>query len=241
MGILEEVPTNEPTLWMHRMVVVRKQNGSPRRTVDMQRLNDASLRHTHPVLSPYLKAMTVPKNSYKTVTDAWEGYHSVPLDKESSKLTSFVTPFGCYRYLTNPQGNHISGDAYNKRFDMVTANVKDVQRQVDDSLLWKPTVAECFAHTAEYLTLLGNNGILQNPAKFQFCKQEVDWSGFRISSDGVRPMPHISQAIRDFPAPINRTDMRSFMALAQQVSYATAVAPRLLPFRELLKDSVPWF
>ena len=241
LGILEEVPTNEPTLWMHRMVVVRKQNGSPRRTVDMQRLNDASLRHTHPVLSPYLKAMTVPKNSYKTVTDAWEGYHSVPLDKESSKLTSFVTPFGCYRYLTNPQGNHVSGDAYNKRFDMVTANVKDVQRQVDDSLLWKPTVAECFAHTAEYLTLLGNNGILQNPAKFQFCKQEVDWSGFRISSDGVRPMPHISQAIRDFPAPINRTDMRSFMALAQQVSYATAVAPRLLPFRELLKDSVPWF
>ena len=60
MGILEKVPANEPTVWLHRMVVVRKQNGSPRRTVDMQRLNDASLRHTHPVLSPYLKAMTVP-------------------------------------------------------------------------------------------------------------------------------------------------------------------------------------
>ena len=241
LGILEEVPANEPTLWMHRMVVVRKHDGSPRRTVDMQKLNDASLRHTHPVTSPYLKAMTVPKNAYKTVTDAWEGYHSVLLDKESSKLTSFVTPFGCFRYLTNPQGNHVANDAYNKRFDSVTAHVQDVERQVDDSLLWKPTITECFSHTAEYLTLLGNNGILQNPAKFQFCKQEVDWSGFRISSDGVRPMPHISQSIRDFPTPINRTDMRSFMALAQQVSYATAVAPRLLHFRELLRDKVPWF
>ena len=30
------------------------------------------------------------------------------------------------------------------------------------------------------------------------------------------------------------------MALAQQVSYATAVAPCLLPFRELLRDKVPW-
>jgi hypothetical protein len=29
MGILEKVPINEPTLWMQRMVVVRKQNGSP--------------------------------------------------------------------------------------------------------------------------------------------------------------------------------------------------------------------
>jgi hypothetical protein len=156
----------------------------------MQRLNDASLRHTHPVLLPNLKAMTVPKNSYKTMTDAWEGYHSVPLDKESSKLTSFVTPFGCYRYLTNPHGNHVSGDAYNKRFDMVNANVKDVQRQVDDSLLWKPTVAECFADTAEYLTLLGNNGILQNSTKFQFCKQEVDWScPTSASPSGTSPHP----------------------------------------------------
>ena len=58
--------------------------------------------------------MTVPKGSYKTVTDAWEGYHSIPLDTVSSKL---------YRYLTNPQGNHLSGD------------VQKVLRQVNDSLL----------------------------------------------------------------------------------------------------------
>ena len=127
---MEEVPANEPTVWLHRMVVVRKQNGSPRRIVDMQRLNYASLHHTHPVLSPYLKAMTVPKNSYKTVRDAWEGYYSVPLDKESSRLTSFITQFGCYRYLANPLGNHVSGDAYNIRVNIVTAHVQDVQRQV---------------------------------------------------------------------------------------------------------------
>ena len=63
------------------------------------------------------------------------------------------------------------------------------------------------------LTVRGNTTrqLLQNPTKFQFCKQEVDWSGFRITKDGVKPMPHISQSIRDFPTPINRTDMRSFL------------------------------
>ena len=100
--------------------------------------------YTHPVTSPYLKAMTVAMNSYNTVTDAWEGYHSVPLDKESSKLTSFVTPFD--KYLTNPKGNHVYGNAYNKRFDMRFD--MDVHRQVDDSLLWKSTVADCFFRTA---------------------------------------------------------------------------------------------
>ena len=43
--------------------------------------------------------MGVPKGSYRTMTDAWEG---AQLDTKSSKLTQFVTPFGSYRYLTNP-------------------------------------------------------------------------------------------------------------------------------------------
>ena len=197
----------------------------------MQKLNAAYLRQTHLVLPPYQKAMLGPIHMYKTVTNTWKGYHSVPLDKESSKLTQFVTPFGCYRYLTNPQGNHVWGDAYNKRFDMVTAAVPNVCRQVDDSLLWQPTITESFNHTAEYLTLLGRNGILRNPVKFQFCLKQVDWSGFRLGEDTVTPMPIFSRAIRDFPTPVNRTDLRSFMALVQQVSYATAVAPKLRLFR----------
>ena len=69
---------------------------------------------TSPFLAPFNKAMIVPQGAYKTGTEAWERYHSVLLDKESNKLTTFVTPFGLYRYLTNPQGNHVSGDAYNK-------------------------------------------------------------------------------------------------------------------------------
>ena len=104
MGIITPVKHNEAVTWQHRMVVVRKQNGKPRRTVDMQRLNDATFRHTHPLLSPYQKAMSVPSNTYKTVTDAWEGYHGVPLDHESSLMTRFITPFGAYRYLRGPQG-----------------------------------------------------------------------------------------------------------------------------------------
>ena len=79
------------------MVVVRKKSGLPRRTVDMQALNECTLRLTHPLTSPYLKAMSVPSNRYKTVMDAWEGYHAIPLDEESSKLTRFITPFGAYR------------------------------------------------------------------------------------------------------------------------------------------------
>ena len=50
---------------------------------------------------------------------------------------------------------------------------------------------------------------IQNPEKFQFCQREVHWSGFTIGKDSVRPMPHITKAIRHFPVPVNKTDLRS--------------------------------
>ena len=68
----------------------------------------------------------------------------------------------------------------------------------------------------------------------------MNWAGFVIEDDSVKPMPHLTGAIRKLPTPKNRTDLQSFMALVQQVNYATAVAPLLLSFRTLLKDDVLW-
>ena len=82
---------------------------------------------------------------------------------------------------------------------------------------------------------MGRNGILQNPAKFQFFQKQEDWSGLRIGENTVTLITHISGAVRDFPTPVNRTDLRSFMALAQQISYA----PKRIPFRVLLKETTP--
>ena len=62
---------------------------------------------------------------------------------------------------------------------------------------------------------------------------------FRIGKKTVTPMRHISGAVRDFPTAVNRTDLRSFVALAKQISYTMAVVPELIPFRELLKETNP--
>ena len=98
-----------------------------------------------------------------------------------------------------------------------------------------------FQHVAEYLTLCGQNGIIQNPDKFTFCEKTVDWAGFRLGPDGVRPLPSNADAIRSFPTPRNVTDIRSFMALVNQVSAFHATQPQLLPFRDLLKKDTPFY
>lgn len=46
LGVIEPVPIGEPVEWCHRMVVTRKPDGSPRRTVDLSPLNKHCRRET---------------------------------------------------------------------------------------------------------------------------------------------------------------------------------------------------
>ena len=74
------------------MVVVAKKNGQPRYTVDFQRLNARYLRETHHTPAPFDMVSGVPVHSFKTVADAFWGFHQVELQEESKHLTTFITP-----------------------------------------------------------------------------------------------------------------------------------------------------
>ena len=87
---------------------------------------------------------------------------------------------------------------------------------------------------------MGENGILQNPDKFVFGKKEVEWAGFLITSNAFKPLPRDTKAIRSFPTPGNIKDMRSFMALLQQVAYCYAISPKVARLRHLLKPTEQW-
>ena len=115
LKVIEPVPIGTPTTWCHKMVVVAKKSGKPRRTVDLQPLNKHAIRETHHTESPFHLARAVPPNTLKTVMDAWNGYHSIPLHEQDRHYTTFITPKGQFCYCVAPQGYVSSGDAYTRR------------------------------------------------------------------------------------------------------------------------------
>lgn len=36
--------------------------------------------------------------TWKSVVDAWNGYHSIPLRETDKHLTTFIAPFGLFQY-----------------------------------------------------------------------------------------------------------------------------------------------
>ena len=240
LGVIEPVPIGEPVTWCHCMVVCAKKNGTPRLTVDFQALNTHAVGETHHTQSPFHQARSVPHGMKKTVFDAWNGYHSVPIIEEDRHLTTFITPWGRYRYRTAPQGYIAPGDGYTRRFDEIVSDIPKKTKCVDDALLWGDNIEESFFQACHWLETCGNNGITLNPEKFVFSQDCVEFAGFEITPNSVRPCQKYLKAIVDFPTPKNITDVRSWFCLINQVSYAFSMTDRMLPFRELLKPGTPF-
>ena len=237
LGVLKPVPIGEPVTWCHHMVICAKKDGTPRRTIDFQPLNLHATRETHHTQRPFHQARSIPSGKKKTIFDAWNEYHSVPLHPDDRHYTTFLTPWGRYRYCTAPQGYIASGDGYTRRYDELTASIPNKTKCINDTLLWSDTIEESFFQAAQWLDTCGKHGITLNPTKFHFAKDEVEFAGFEITKDTVRPCKKYIKAIADFPTPRNLTDIRSWFGLVNQVSYAFSMADTMLPFRELLKPS----
>ena len=76
---------------------------------------------------------------------------------------------------------------------------------MDDSLLWDANIEESFWHTIDYIIHCSNNGVVFNPAKFLFCQTEIDFAGFSITENDIKPSKSLLDAIASFPKPTNIT------------------------------------
>jgi hypothetical protein len=195
LGVVERVPHGETSKYCHRMVVTRKADGTPRRTIDMSSLNKATIRETHHVRPPFQQARSIPSNTWKTVTDAWNGYHSIPLHTEDIHKTTFITPWGIYRYKMAPQGSSASGDGYTRRFDEIIADIPRKTKCVDDTVQWDTNLEEHWWRVIEFLEICGKNGIVLNYEKFQFCQEEIEFAGFKVTNTDVKPLDKYLKSI----------------------------------------------
>lgn len=241
LGVIEKVPYGEPVSWCHRMVVTRKHDGSPRRTVDLSPLNKFCKRETFSAEAPFPMARRIPGKTWKTVTDAWNGYHSVPLRASDRHLTTFITPFGRWRYTRAPQGFLSSGDGYNRRFDAILSNFERKERCVDDTIFYDENLEEHWWRTIDFLSTCGAAGIVLNPDKFQFAQRDVDFAGFKITESKILPLPKYIEAIKSFPTPTSTTDIRSWFGLINRVASYAKLREALTLFRPFLSPKYKFF
>ena len=104
-------------------------------------------------------------------------------------------------------------------------------------LLWSDNIEEYFFRASNWLSICGTQGITLNPKKFQLAQDKVEFAGFEITNDTIKPYKKYIRAIANFPTPLNLTDARSWCGPVNQISYTSSMSDIMLPFRDLLKPS----
>ena len=92
-----------------------------------------------------------------------------------------------------------------------------------------------FWRTVDYLILCSGNRIMFNLPKFQFCRREVEFVGYWLTYDVMKPTKVMLDAILNFPRPMDILEVRGFFGMVEQVVWAFSKTEVMFPFQELLK------
>ena len=228
---------DKATEWCSPMIVVRKPGGGIRICVDLSKLNKFVKRSTHPGASPKEVISDIPPyQKYFSTMDAIKGYWQIALAEKSQELTTFITPWGRYKYLRAPMGLSSTGDKYNLLMDAAIDGLDNQKKVVDDILLYAKDVKEHVTQVKKLLQRFRDHGVSVSKSKFNFAKPEVKYVGYIVKADGVELDPTKFKAISKFPAPTNLTELRSFMGLVNQMSgHSKEVNQAAQPLQPLMK------
>ena len=170
-------PVTEPTEWCHPMVVVNKSNGGVRICVDLTKLNEHIKRPVYPSKTPKEAVSNIKSGSkYFTTCDAKHGYWQIPLAEESQKLTTFLTPWGRFKFLRAPMGLSSTGDEYCRRGEEIIENSGNIEKVMDDAILYDESLESHLKNVRGYLDKCRENNVTLNSDKFVFAKEAVKFA-----------------------------------------------------------------
>ena len=182
-GVIRKV--EDPTDWCAGMVIVPKANGSIRICCDFTRLNESVRRERHILPSVDHLLGSIQRAKVFTKLDANSGFHQIPLDAASQRLTTFITPFGRYCYRRLPFGISSAPEYFQKRMSQVLDGLKGVICMIDDVLVFGSNHEEHDSRLLEVLQRIDQSGITLNAAKCEFRQASIRFCGYILDNEGT--------------------------------------------------------
>ena len=180
---------------------------------------------------------------YFSKIDLASGYHQIRVKEADIHKTAFVSCYGSFEYTVMPFGlcnapatfqhimNHLLKDGLDN-FVLVF---------LDDILIYSRTKEEHLQHIRAVLDKLHSEKFFGRLPKCDFFKNEVEYLGFDVGKDGIKPSLSKVKAIIDWPTPETVTDVRSYLGLCsfyrKFIRWFSEIAA---PLTDLTKKNKPW-
>ncbi|GBM85795.1 Transposon Ty3-I Gag-Pol polyprotein [Araneus ventricosus] len=136
------IPILKPTESCASVVIVPKSDGNVRICVDLVELNKNVMREMHPFPKAEYSLNLLARVKIFSKLDANSGFWQILLDKMSSYLTTFIAPFGRFRFQRLPFGISFAPEHLQRRVSQMLAGIPGTICHMDDILIWGSTQGE---------------------------------------------------------------------------------------------------
>ena len=137
------------------------------------------------------------------------GYYTIRLDGDAQKICTIVLPWGKYSYLRLPMGVAGSPDIFQEKMSDLMRTLHYVRTYLDDLLIIScDTFIDHLNKLESVLTRLEEAKLRCNAPKCAFAVPEVEYLGYVLSREGIKPQPEKVSAILALKPPTSVKELR---------------------------------
>lgn len=223
------------------ILLVKKKTGEKRLCVDYRALNNKTRKEHYPLPLIDDQLDRLAGHTLFISLDLASGYYQLAVAEQSQDKTSFVTPDGQYNFKRMPFGLANAPSVFQRAMNKVLGKLPYIIIYMDDVLIPAHTFEEGLFRLEDVLKLLQEAGLTLKLKKCFFFEKEIDFLGFRVSSEGIKPGSKKTLAITKFPLPKNVHDVRRFLGLTSFFRrFVKNFAFLARPLTDLLSSKFEW-